>query len=66
MCVSLGSCHVVVLVVWHTKYGLPSDVARSSHPVGNGRLVTACCTGTVTTEAGGGLVQDVVLVAWST
>ena len=32
-----GSSHVVVLLLWSTKYGRPSGVWRSSHPWGRGR-----------------------------
>ena len=31
-----GSTHVVVLLLWSTKYGRPSGVWRSSHPWGRG------------------------------
>jgi hypothetical protein len=37
-CCRRGSTHVVVLVVWSTKYGLPSAVVLISQPDGRGPL----------------------------
>lgn len=35
-CCRRGSTHVVVRVLWSTKYGLPSGVNLCSHPAGRG------------------------------
>ena len=46
-----GSSHVVVLLLWSTKYGRPSGVWRSSHPWGRGIASEPAVVGEV--EAGG-------------
>lgn len=47
-----GSSHVVVLLLWSTKYGRPSGVWRSSHPPGRGTVSGTVDDGAVETGVG--------------
>lgn len=58
-----GSSHVVVLLLWSTKYGRPSGVWRSSHPWGRGMVSEPVDEGAVDTGVGKEVVgEDVAVV----
>ena len=71
-----GSSHVVVFVLWSTKYTRAVDVSRISHPDGSGpscEIVCGCSAefcpfGPITrmTVCRRGSTQVVVRVLWST